>query len=96
MARLEAAVKQKEELAEGLHLIDFEQLAIENQALHEKVEERSEEALKLRKKITTTVQARSPSVSCLCTPRYCILQSTHLINLLASDGLDGLVHHAML
>lgn len=60
MARLEATVRQKEELAQGLHLIDFEQLKIENQALTEKIEERSEELLKLRRKITTTAQVRPP------------------------------------
>lgn len=43
-------------MAEGLHLIDFEQLKIENQTYNEKIEERNEELLKLRKKITTTVQ----------------------------------------
>ena len=32
----------KEELAEGLHLIDFEQLKIENQTYNEKIEERNE------------------------------------------------------
>ena len=53
---LESRLKQKEELAEGLHLIDFEQLKIENQSLNEKIEERNEELLKLRKKTTTTVQ----------------------------------------
>ena len=56
LRKLEARLKQKEELAEGLHLIDFEQLKIENQSLNEKIEERSEELLKLRKKTTTTVQ----------------------------------------
>jgi hypothetical protein len=40
----------------GLHLIDFEQLKIENQTLNEKIEERNEELHKLRKKTTTTVQ----------------------------------------
>ena len=49
-------VFSQEELAEGLHLIDFEQLKIENQTYNEKIEERNEELLKLRKKITTTVQ----------------------------------------
>ncbi|XP_043918747.1 coiled-coil domain-containing protein 96 [Protopterus annectens] len=52
----ESSLKAKEELAEGLHLIDFEQLKIENQTYNEKIEERNEELLKLRKKITTTVQ----------------------------------------
>jgi len=56
LRKLEHTLKQKEKLAEGLHLIDFEQLKIENQTLNEKIEERNEELLKLRKKTTTTVQ----------------------------------------
>jgi hypothetical protein len=51
-----AARRNKEQLAEGLHLIDFEQLKIENQSLNEKIEERNEELIKLRKKTTVTVQ----------------------------------------
>jgi hypothetical protein len=51
-----AACRNKEQLAEGLHLIDFEQLKIENQSLNEKIEERNEELIKLRKKTTVTVQ----------------------------------------
>jgi len=39
-----------------LHLIDFEQLKIENQTLNEKIEERNDELHKLKKKTTTTVQ----------------------------------------
>ncbi|XP_015274386.1 PREDICTED: coiled-coil domain-containing protein 96, partial [Gekko japonicus] len=54
--KLEASLKAQEELAEGLHLIDFEQLKIENQTYNEKIEERNEELLKLRRKITNTVQ----------------------------------------
>ena len=42
-------------MADGLHLIDFEQLKIENQTLNEKIEERNEELHKLRTKITSTV-----------------------------------------
>lgn len=49
-------MKDKEELAEGLHLIDFEQLKIENQSLNEKIEDRNEDLHKLKKKNTTTVQ----------------------------------------
>ena len=52
---LEKIYKKKEQLADGLHLIDFEQLKIENQTLNEKIEERNEELHKLKKKITTTV-----------------------------------------
>ncbi|CEG42344.1 Domain of unknown function DUF4201 [Plasmopara halstedii] len=56
LKKLEQLLHAKEELAEGLHLIDFEQLKIENQTLNEKIEERNEELSKLRKKTTNTVQ----------------------------------------
>lgn len=48
--------------AEGLHLIDFEQLKIENQSLNEKIEERNEELVKLRKKTTVTVQVSTATL----------------------------------
>ena len=56
LAKQEKKLKEKEELAEGLHLIDFEQLKIENQSLNEKIEGRNEDLHKLKKKKTTTVQ----------------------------------------
>merc|ERR1712014_223815 len=56
LAKLEQALRKKDELAENLHVIDFEQLKIENQTLNEKIEERNEELHKLRKKTITTVQ----------------------------------------
>ncbi|CAH8531365.1 unnamed protein product [Dicrocoelium dendriticum] len=56
VAKVEAILKSKEELAEGLHLIDFEQLKIENQTYNEKIEERNEELAKLKRKIANTVQ----------------------------------------
>eukprot|EP00775_Hariotina_reticulata_P011309 gene11309-11459_t len=56
LKKLEATIRDKEQLAEGLHLIDFEQLKIESQSLNEKIEERNEELIKLRKKTTVTVQ----------------------------------------
>lgn len=49
-------IKEKDKLSDGLHLIDFEQLKIENQTLNEKIEERNDELYKLKKKITNTVQ----------------------------------------
>lgn len=48
-------LKKKEQLAEGLHLIDYEQLKIENQTLNEKIEERNEELTRLRGKIINHV-----------------------------------------
>ncbi|KAA3674896.1 uncharacterized protein DEA37_0009732 [Paragonimus westermani] len=56
VAKVEAILKSKEQLAEGLHLIDFEQLKIENQTYNEKIEERNEELAKLKRKIASTVQ----------------------------------------
>lgn len=56
ISKLEAGIKEKEQLAEGLHMIDFEQLKINNVDLNEKIEERNEDILKLRKKVTSTVQ----------------------------------------
>merc|ERR1719389_1464180 len=56
LAKLEQALRKKDELAENLHVIDFEQLKIENQTLNEKIEERNEELHKLRKKTIITVQ----------------------------------------
>ena len=56
ISKLEAQIKEKEQLAEGLHMIDFEQLKINNVDLNEKIEERNEDILKLRKKVTSTVQ----------------------------------------
>ncbi|CAG5116775.1 unnamed protein product, partial [Candidula unifasciata] len=56
MKKNEQQIKLKEQVSEGLHLIDFEQLKIENQTYNEKIEERNEELLKFRKKITSTVQ----------------------------------------
>jgi hypothetical protein len=45
----------KEELADGLHLIDFEKLKIENQSLSEKIEERNDEIYKLTSKNNVNV-----------------------------------------
>merc|ERR1711912_131799 len=56
LAKLEQQLRKKDELAENLHVIDFEQLKIENQTLNEKIEERNEELHKLRKKTVVTVQ----------------------------------------
>lgn len=56
LRKKENELKAKEEFGEGLHMIDFEQLKIENQTYNEKIEERSEELMKLKKKINNTVQ----------------------------------------
>ena len=55
LANKEKILKKREQLADGLHLIDFEQLKIENQTLNEKIEERNEELHRLSTKIQTNV-----------------------------------------
>lgn len=42
LQKLENQLRKKEELKDGLHLIDFEQLKMENQTYNEKIEERNE------------------------------------------------------
>jgi len=49
--KLQVALQQKEEMGEVLHVIDFDQLKIENQQYNEKIEERNNEFSKL--KLTT-------------------------------------------
>ncbi|KAF4658783.1 coiled-coil domain containing 96 [Perkinsus olseni] len=56
LTKLEEELRKKDQLAEGLHLIDFEQLKIENQTLSEKIEERQEQVQRLKKKTVTTIQ----------------------------------------
>eukprot|EP00069_Balaena_mysticetus_P003897 bmy_16997T0 len=56
LVHFENRMRAQEDLTEGLLLIDFEQLKIENQTFNEKVEERNEELLKLRSKVTNNVQ----------------------------------------
>ena len=56
LRKLEKLLRSREQLAEGLHMIDFEQLKIENQTLNEKIEERNEELAKLKRKKKTTVE----------------------------------------
>ena len=56
MNRLKKELKKMEDYFEGLHIIDFEQLKIENNTLTEKIEDRNEEIHRLKKKINETVQ----------------------------------------
>ena len=54
--RLEKKMNDRDCLGDGLHLMDFEQLKIENQTLHEKIDERHHELMQLKKKTGTAVQ----------------------------------------
>ena len=57
MNRLKKELKKMEDYFEGLHIIDFEQLKIENNTLTEKIEDRNEEIHKIKNKINQTVQS---------------------------------------
>ena len=56
MNRLKKELKKMEDYFEGLHIIDFEQLKIENNTLTEKIEDRNEEIHRIRNKINENVQ----------------------------------------
>lgn len=56
--QLKRTLAARDQLGDGLHLMDFEQLKIENQTLEEKIEERNQEVLQLRRKISGTVQVK--------------------------------------
>ncbi|BBN18338.1 hypothetical protein MPTK1_8g01760 [Marchantia polymorpha subsp. ruderalis] len=57
--KLEQARKKKDQLPEGLHLVDYEQLKMENESLAEKIHAKNEEIVIMRKKRTSTVHALS-------------------------------------
>lgn len=56
LARTEEKVRDKEELASGLFLVDFEQLKIENGSLREKIDARNDDLVRLRAKTGAQVQ----------------------------------------
>ena len=56
----------QDHLADGLHMIDFEQLKIENQTLNEKIEERNDELIKLKRRKATNVHVCPPLQVAVC------------------------------
>lgn len=54
--KLHQQLKQKEEMGEVLHAIDFDQLQIENKQYLLKIEERNAELLKLKMTAGNTIQ----------------------------------------
>ena len=88
LKKLQATLKKKEELAQGLPLIDFEQLKIENQTLNERIEDRNEELLKLRKKTTATVQVLTHIKE-----KLQFVQQEVSVQKEKLEGLDGEVSH---
>lgn len=56
LARTEEKVRDTEELASGLFLVDFEQLKIENGSLREKIDARNDDLVRLRAKTGAQVQ----------------------------------------
>lgn len=56
ICKYETVLRSKRELVDGLLLMDFEQLKTENQTVMDKLEDRSEELHRLKKKIASSVQ----------------------------------------
>lgn len=61
--RLEKRMADRDRLGDGLYLMDFEQLKIENQALNEKIDERHQELVQLKKKTSSVVQVQPIEVT---------------------------------
>jgi hypothetical protein len=59
-------LKQKEEMGEALHAIDYDQLQIENRQYLAKIEERNAELIKLKVSSANTIQTlNSYRVTCI-------------------------------
>ena len=58
IAKLEAQLAHKEEMGEVLHLVDFDQLKIENQQHMETIDAKNKELIRLKLTTGKTVQAR--------------------------------------
>nr|XP_008123235.1 PREDICTED: coiled-coil domain-containing protein 113-like [Anolis carolinensis] len=54
--KMQLQLKQKEELGEALHEVDFQQLKIENAQFLEKIDERNQELLQLKMMVASTLQ----------------------------------------
>ena len=54
--KLQAELKEKEELGEVLHEVDFKQLKIENKQYIEKIDEKNAEMIKLKKMVGMVTQ----------------------------------------
>ena len=64
---MEQQLHQKEDMGEVLHVVDFDQLKIENQQYLDRIEERNTELLRL--KATTGKAVQVSIVGCCQTPR---------------------------
>lgn len=56
--KLKQRVDQKEAMSDALHVVDFDQLKIENQQYLERIEEKNAELLQVKVTTGHTVQAR--------------------------------------
>jgi len=84
---VERALKAKDFLADGLTLIDFEQLKIENQALNEKIDERGEDIGKLKREIATCA-----CILAHCKEKHEFVQKENVILRTTLDGAEKDLH----
>jgi len=63
IAKLEAQLVHKEEMGEVLHMVDFDQLKIENQQYLERIDAKNKELLQLKLSSGRTVQVRPKDVA---------------------------------
>ncbi|XP_007443616.1 coiled-coil domain-containing protein 113 [Python bivittatus] len=93
--KMQMQLKQKEELGEALHEVDFQQLKIENAQFLEKIDERNQDLLQLKLTVGNTLQILNFYKKKL---QYATTLATHLVKDIAQkkESLDKIAHEAIL
>uniref|UniRef100_A0A8D0B3R6 Cilia- and flagella-associated protein 263 n=1 Tax=Salvator merianae TaxID=96440 RepID=A0A8D0B3R6_SALMN len=93
--KMQLQLKQKEELGEALHEVDFQQLKIENAQFLEKIDERNQELLQLKVTVGSALQVLNFYRKKL---QNAMSVATHLVKDIAQrkDSLDKIARETML
>ncbi|KAM6430723.1 cilia- and flagella-associated protein 263 isoform 2-T2 [Liasis olivaceus] len=93
--KMQMQLKQKEELGEALHEVDFQQLKIENAQFLEKIDERNQDLLQLKLTVGNTLQILNFYKKKL---QYATALATHLVKDIAQrkESLDKIAREAIL
>ncbi|XP_034281497.1 coiled-coil domain-containing protein 113 isoform X4 [Pantherophis guttatus] len=93
--KMQMQLKQKEELGEALHEVDFQQLKIENAQFLEKIDERNQELLQLKLTVGNTLQILNFYKRKL---HYATAMATYLVRDIAQrkESLEKIAREAIL
>jgi hypothetical protein len=79
-ASLAKRLSQKEEMSDCLHVVDFDQLKIENQQYLERVDEKNSDLLRVKATTGHSVQVCLPSWHCVDAIAFCLSCQTGTID----------------